>query len=983
MKIKSVFTADRLVAIAAAFAAFLVYVITLAPSVSFWDSGEYITCSWVVGIPHPPGVPFFVLLGRVSTLIFGFIPSIAARVNLMCALAGTVTIGLVARLIQRWSIRLNYEPWLYRPVSVAGALMAAFSYTVWRNNNATETYAMAALLSLLILWVFDMWIEKRLEGKPAGRQLLLTGYLMTLAIGNHLSALIVTLPIFSMYVLYAFRKKAHEWKSPSFLVVLLSLMILAFSIHLYMPLRAIQNPEINETNPSVWTEFKEALERKQYGQVSIFSRKGPFQDQLGLFAEYLSWQVGRPEAWTGSMGTGGGVAWAFLWMGTAILAVTGLVVIGMRRKDLLLIIGLSFIMASLAFVVYLNFKTGPEGTALGEVRERDYFFGASFIFFSILSMIGLGSLFASAKGKFARKATWLMLLFPMIPLTMNWHHCDRSGDYVARDYGINLLQSCPENAVIITNGDNDTFPLWFAQGVLGVRRDVIISNLSLMNTKWYVQQLLIKDPELLSYADSTVSSMQPVFIWGPNFFHVSIDGLPETKQIDRQILDDTFNNQWPWAYTEGNMSIPVPSMGRGSQGSVPMQDLLLIDMISRKAIHGREIMIAGTVSGANRLYVEDYLQMQGISFQVMDEPVRMEVSTELGWPLAEQFLTTGLTDPGVFKDDQAIQIARNYVSAYNRLAYQYMAEGNTEMVEICLNRSEELFSAMPVEWLSIMPSFVLLKARFTHGSQGAEAAIAYVAEATTYMDSMAVVTNNQTVAAAAAQLTAVAREFEQEVAFDGVIDIISDGSPAQEWMRIEKDLSFGNYIAARRVLLELHEQWPNEHEALLSLMDATVNRYTIFSPVNSGLSIIDSALASIFNHTNQSSATIEWNEDVSAASVIVEMVGLASRGGVMSAVSLGNTIASVIESDSEFEAQILLDLCQEFVTYPEQAEELSLWFLLSTGTFSPEVRALSLADNQFSGFCYAILVNDLGIDEENAILLSKSRSSLAELLEEK
>ena len=980
MSLKDAFTTDRIVAIAAALTAFIVYVITLAPSVSFWDSGEYITCSWVLGIPHPPGVPFFVLLGRVSTLIFGFIPSIAARVNLMCAIAGTVTIGLVARLIQRWCVRLKFEPWLYRPVSIAGALMAAFSYTVWRNNNSTETYAMAALLSLLILWVFDMWIEKRLLGRPAGRQLLLTGYLMTLAIGNHLSALIVTFPIIAMYVLYAFRKKAFEWKSPSFLVMFAGLMILAFSIHLYMPLRAIQNPEINETNPSVWTEFKEALERKQYGQVSIFSRKGPFQDQLGLFAEYLSWQIGRPEAWTGSMGTPGGVAWAFLWMGSAVLAATGLVVIGTRRRDLLILVGLSFVMASLAFVVYLNFKTGPEGTALGEVRERDYFFGASFIFFAILSMIGLGSLFASAKSKLMKNAAWSMLLFPMISLGMNWHHCDRSGDYVARDYGINLLESCPENAVIITNGDNDTFPLWFAQGVLGVRRDVIISNLSLMNTRWYVRQLVIKDPELLSYSDEVIDSMQPVFVWGPNFFHVSSDGLPVTGEIDRQTLDATFNSQWPWSVNKGSMSIPVPTMGRGSQGSVPMQDLLLIDMIRNRDTHGREIMIAGTVSSENRQYVEDYLQMYGIAFRVMSSPVHQLVDTEIGWDLADKFLTTGLEDPGVFKDDQAIQIARNYVSSYNRLAYQFMAEGNAEMVQVCLDRAESLFSAMPEEWLSIMPSFVLLKARFIHGNESAEAAIAYVEEATSYMNSMAVVYNNQSVAASASQLTAVAREFEQEIAFNGVIDFISDGSPAQEWIRIEKDLTFGNFIAARNHLAQLQQEYSLEYQPVFELMEQTLDRYTIYSPVTSGLSMIDTALYAIFSHTDQNSASLAWNNDISAASVVLEMVGLASRGGIMAAVSLGSTMASVLESEPE--AQILTDLCNAFIIDPEKAEEVSLWFLISTGTFSPEARAINLADNGFAGLSYAILVNDLGIAREDARVLSLSGHNLAVQLED-
>ncbi len=977
MKIKDALTTDRIVALVAALVAFTVYVITLAPSVSFWDSGEYITCSWVAGIPHPPGVPFFVLLGRVSTIIFGFIPSIAARVNLMCALAGTVTIGLVARLIQRWSVRLKFEPWLYRPVSVAGALMAAFSYTVWRNNNATETYAMAGLLSLLILWVFDLWIERRLHGKPAARQLLLTGYLMTLAIGNHLSALIVTFPIIAMYVLYAFRKKAFEWKSPSFFVIFLGLMILAFSIHLYMPLRAIQNPEINETNPSVWTEFKEAIERKQYGQVSIFSRKGPFTHQLALFAEYLSWQVGRPEAWTSSMGHTGGTIWAFLRMVTAILAVTGLVTIGKRRPDLLLLIGLSFIMASLAFVVYLNFKTGPEGTALGEVRERDYFFGASFIFYAVLSMIGLGSLFTSLQSKLLKKAAWSMLLFPFVSLGVNWHHCDRSGDYVARDYGINLLEACPENGIIITNGDNDTFPLWFAQGVLGVRRDVIISNLSLMNTQWYVKQLVAKDPDLLSYSDSTISNMQPVFIWGPNFFHVSADGLPATGEIDRQILDDTFNRQWPWALSTGSLSIPVPSMGRGSQGSVPMQDLLLIDMIANKHNHGREIMIAGTVSGENRRYVEDYLQVQGIAYRVMDSPVRQQVNPELGWALAEEFQITGLKDPGVYKDDQAIQIARNYVNAYHQLAYHFLAEGNAEMVGACLDRAESLFSAMPEEWLIIMPNYVLIKSRYIHGTQGADAAVAYIEEATFHMESLAEFYGNSAVARSAAQLSTLAGEFSQEAAFDAMIDFKSDGSLAFGWIGIEKDITFGNFIAARRAMAELQNEWGAENQPLLDLMEDALDRLTIFSPLSGSRGMVDTAFEAVFTYVDLSNETYEWKDDISTAHIIIQMTELASRGGIVTAVSLGSIIASVV--DSEHEALILKDLCSAFVADPKRAEEIALWFLLSTGTFSSEARAINLSDSEFSGLSYAILVNDLGIESDQAVSLCHSGELIAGL----
>ncbi|PIE51707.1 hypothetical protein CSA37_04920 [Candidatus Fermentibacteria bacterium] len=959
MNFRETVNVDRMIAAAAALAAFIVYLLTLAPSVSFWDSGEYITCSWVAGIPHPPGVPFFVLMGRFSTLLFGFMPSVAARVNLMCALAGTVTIGLTARLVQRWSSRMNLEPWLYRPVSAAAALLAGFSYTVWRNNNAAETYAMAGLLSMLILWVFDLWIERRLHNRPAGKQLLLTGYLMTLSIGNHLSALIVVLPIVSMYILYAIRKKAFEWKNPSFIVVFLTFMVLAFSVHLYMPLRAIQNPEINETNPCRWTEFRKALEREQYGQVSILDRKGPFGEQLGLFREYLSWQIGKPSAWTDPMGSPGGVLWAFLWLGLALLALTGLFALGAGRKDLLVLLGLTFFMASFAFVVYLNFKTGPEGTALGEVRERDYFFGASFIFFAVLSMIGAGSLFKNLKKSGARRFAWILMFFPLTALAANWHMCDRSGDYAARDYGINLLESCPENAVIITNGDNDTFPLWFAQGVLGVRRDVIISNLSLMNTRWYMKQLMEKDPLLLSYDPELVDSMEPVFIWGPNFFHVTSDGMPVTSPLERTILDDTFNSSWPWVMEHGELAITVPSLGRGNQGSVPMQDLLLINMVKNRDIHGREVVIAGTVASDNRKYVQDYLQMQGITFQIMDSPVRTEVNPDFGWEKSQNYLTTGLTDPGVYKDDQAVQIARNYASCYSRMAGQFLASGDSERALSSLAMAENLFSAMPEQWALIMSSVALIKARVLMGTEGLSAAREYVEEQISFMEPWA---EDIQIQAEMGKLAAVADEFEQAEAFLSVIDSISDGSPEHEWIRIEASLAFGDYITARQVLGEIASSGCDE--ALFSLMEEMVDRSTIYSPLTSGLSIMDTALASVIGSMDQNSAELQWRSDLDGSMVITEMVGLASLGNVIAAVSAGAILGP--ELPAEEDRQAVAMLAERLIEDPELARQTALWYIIAMKSFSPEARSQLLIDSGYPALAWNVMVTSMEMDHAEA-----------------
>jgi MFS family permease len=969
---------DRITAAAVALAAFSVYLLTLAPSVSFWDSGEYIACSWVAGIPHPPGVPFFVLLGRFSTLLFGFIPSVAFRVNLMCAVAGTATIGLAARLVQRWCSRMGYQPWLYRPVSAAGALLAAFSYTVWRNNNATETYAMASLLSMLILWVFDIWLERRQEGKPAGRQLLLTGYLMTLSIGNHLSALIVVLPIVAMYVLYAVRKKAFEWRSPGFISMFLALMVLAFSIHLYMPLRAVQNPEINETDPSVWTEFREALERKQYGQVSILSRKGPFGEQLGLYREYLSWQPGRPEAWTGAMGPAGGLLWAVFWLFLVLSTMAGFYAMGARRKDLLLLLGLTFFMASFAFVVYLNFKTGPEGTAMGEVRERDYFFGASFIFFALVSMMGMGQLLQRVRGSVRgiEKAAWGLLIFPLVSLSANWYMCDRSGDYVARDYGINLLESCPENAVIITNGDNDTFPLWFAQSVLGVRRDVIVSNLSLMNTRWYMRQLIMRDPDLLSYTPDVVEGIQPVFIWGPNFFHVTADGLPEVDQLDRAVLDQTFTGAWPWTLTREGLAVTVPEMGRGGQGSVAMQDLLLINMIRNQPVHGREIVIAGTVSSDNRSYVEDYLQMHGIAFRIMGSPVQEEVDPHSGWDLWQEYLTTGLTDPGVYKDDQAVQIARNYVSSYLRMAAQFLAMGEVELAEMSLDRAEQLFSAMRNEWISIMPNFVFLKARLLMGTDGIVASQAFLEESALYLDSVHQAAGIQSAASASAQFRAISREFAQAGLFYTLTDTMAAGGPGARWLQVEAALTFGDYVTARRIVGEtaaLHSADP-----VVSLMEKALEKATTNRSPSAGMNMMDTALAAVLARMDTQSSPLAWNSGISAQEVILDMVGMASMGNVMSAVCLGTVMADKVEFS--WQGDLILDLAGHFARDPEQAARISTWYVLSAETFSPLARAVILHENGWPGLCLTLLDQETETDREEARQICLTGTSPALLL---
>ncbi len=152
------------------------------------------------------------------------------------------------------------------------------------------------------------------------------------------------------------------------------------------------------------------------------------------------------------------------------------------------IVMLLFVLTGIAIVFYLNqYPNQP--------RERDYAYAGSFYFFTIWVGLGVLALFEALSKltgeKVAAPLAGIICLFavPVVMGAENWDDHDRSGRYLARDVAFNYLNSCAEDAILFTNGDNDTFPLWYAQEVEGKRTDVRVCNLMLLNTDWYVDQM--------------------------------------------------------------------------------------------------------------------------------------------------------------------------------------------------------------------------------------------------------------------------------------------------------------------------------------------------------------------------------------------------------------------------------------------------------------------------------------------------------------
>jgi hypothetical protein len=477
-----------------ALGALILYVLTLAPTTVFWDASEYITAAHALGIPHPPANPFFVIVAHV----WGLLPlaaDYARRINLLAAVTSAATAGLWFLIAERW-LRAIVPSRNWRTVAAAaGTLVGATMFTVWNQSVANEkVYTLSVLSIALVLWLTLRWADQPGETR-SDKLLLAIFYLIALSATNHLMGILV-LPAVLVYVMMT---EPEALLRPRLVVAVLAVAVVGLSVNLFIPIRATLDPYLNQGDAWTWPNLRDVLMREQFGKPSIFDNPmypaGPdnpgrsvvlIGQQYLNYWQYFTWQFGRD------------------WPATAqrLLAVVFLTlgVIGARRhwqtdrRAALAMTALMFTL-TIALVFYLNFKWGYSQPYSGldhEVRERDYFFIASFAAWGVWVGIGLAAMAEALAARTPQRGWQLaapVFLIALIPLVGNRLTAPRNSDTVARDFARDVLASVDPYALIITTGDNDTFPLWHAQEVEGVRRDVSVMVLSLANTNWYLDQL--------------------------------------------------------------------------------------------------------------------------------------------------------------------------------------------------------------------------------------------------------------------------------------------------------------------------------------------------------------------------------------------------------------------------------------------------------------------------------------------------------------
>jgi len=565
---------------------FLIYVATLAPTTAFWDTSEYIAAARVLGIPHPPGNPLFVLLAHT----FGLLPlseSYAVRINLFAAVTSAGAAGFWFLVAERWLRGIVRNQWARYGAAFAGVLVGATSWTVWNQSTVNEKVYTLSLLSIaLVMWLVVRWGDDE-PGPHRDRWLVLIAYVLALTSTNHLMGFLA-LPALGVYVLWTDWRLALQpwalltfyalllavsgnwlelfqgsgprqllllvltaavlgyalWRSPRDPLVYLGVLAVVVGVsanYLWLPLRSAQYPPINEGEPVGWFSqaLQDVLNRVQYGKPALTERQATFPAQLANFWQYYSWQFARDWGRLSSI-----VAALF-----TVLGLSGLWALWKadRRAGVAAVALLGTL--SLGLVFYMNFKYGysqyPDQPSLPrEVRERDYFFIGSFAVFGTFVALGLGSLMqgivdflrdrGSPSGRWAAASPVLALA--LIPLLGNRLTASRAHETMARDFAYDILQSVEPYGILITAGDNDTFPLWYAQEVEGIRQDVTLANLSLMNTEWHLRQLRRRETPPFEPAKAAalwkthpVAARPTTSVF--NLSAAEVDSLPEAMQL--------------------------------------------------------------------------------------------------------------------------------------------------------------------------------------------------------------------------------------------------------------------------------------------------------------------------------------------------------------------------------------------------------------------------------------------------------------------
>jgi hypothetical protein len=750
------FKTNRFVAAGIWVFSFIIYSMTVASTVSYWDCGEFIACSYGLAVPHPPGAPLFLLVGRLFSMI-PFVEDIGFRVNYISVLSSTFTVMLlylsIVNLVREWKGSLqSTSDWQIAIFSgVIGSLTFAFTHSFWFNAVEAEVYAPSMLFTALLVWLILVWSDK--SDQPGNEKyLLMIAYSIGLAIGIHLLN-VLALPFVTLiyyYKRYDFNLKTfminilvtigillfiypgivkylprvaelggavglaavfiilfaivfwsinNNKKTISLITLSVLLIMIGYSTYTTIYIRSNLDPKIDENNPETIEKFISYLNREQ-PNGKRYNSSGEFfwKYQVDkMYIRYFLWQfVGMDENerdWSASQ----------LYAIPFLLGLLGLYWhFKNDQKHALAVLAL-FFMTGLAIVLYLN-QPDPQP------RERDYSYVGSFYAFSIWIGLGYAGLMELIRGNKKKKKddlavqshtlpmvvfVVLLIISPILLLAKNFDTHNRKGRFIAWDYSYNMLQTCEPNAILITNGDNDTFPLGYLQEVDSIRRDIRIVNLSLLNTAWYIQQLRHLEPKVpigMSDAELTKLGLVP---WKKRQVTLTV---PESagENFARE-FQNKFQN-FPITAPEKISFEVKPALNTPYGPVLRVQDYMILRILNNNKWR-KPVYFAVTVAKKNMLgELQEYMRMDGLALKLVPYK-NWKISPEnLERNLTEVYKYRGLQDPSVYYDKNILGLLQNYRTAYLQVAEYYARSKDMDQVKNLMGDMENNIPSSVIPW---------------------------------------------------------------------------------------------------------------------------------------------------------------------------------------------------------------------------------------------------------------------------------------------
>lgn len=467
---------------------FTLYMATLAPSVTFFDSGEFLTAASSIGSAHSPGYPLFLMYAK----LFTWIPlgNIAFRINVATAvsssLACLVVYVLTTYLLKRESLLENerFNNFAIRLAGLAAALTFSVTPRLWLQSNHDKPYPLLAFITAIIFYLLFKWRENYINGSDRPSYIYVCTFLAGLAMAVHQTVVLLLPAWFFMIILTDWRmiKRVRD------LILSTAFAMLGFSIHLYLPLRATRNPLLNWGDSKTIDQFLWHFLRKGYPS------EPHARDAALLWAQLKAFNVPREFTWLG-----------------VILLLLGLFYVWNNNR--------AFFVGYLTSVfVFLLVIAGYFNTLLDLIFLTEEFFTPLYLLTAVLIGIGLFYLlgYSIKNAKMPERigaaiyvsCAVLFFSLPTALCAVNYYENDQHNNYIAFDYATNSLRSLPQNAVMFTWGDSGAFPLWYLQGVERMREDLDIPHTPHLVFDWYLDSMprLFTDSNLRKF---DVSSSGP------------------------------------------------------------------------------------------------------------------------------------------------------------------------------------------------------------------------------------------------------------------------------------------------------------------------------------------------------------------------------------------------------------------------------------------------------------------------------------------